>query len=395
MRSLLTALSTVAMVASAGVAQAAPHFVAPAANPLTDGSFETPALSTSQYVYSDVGSAWTFGGALVNATGSSLWYGGTAPSGVDGNQFLSLQGSSALSQSFTATASSMTLSWLAAGRPNYGAIGGAQTYAVKLDGTTITTASTQDGSGFRTNSAALTGLTAGQSYTLTFQGMAASDQTAFIDRVSLGSGIQLLQNGGFEAQPLAPGQYSYATQPDGWTGGGALVNAQTSSAWYGGSAPGGFDGNQFYALQSSSSLAQTFHYDGGALELNWLSGGRPYWGCCNGEQTYDVLIDDALLGSFSTTNGQAFEQIQKGISGLNAGDHILTFRGLSTSDNTAFLDGVSLTETQTLQLGPGGNNSPAGGVPEPASWAMMLGGFGLVGGMLRTRRRSMALSGSY
>jgi hypothetical protein len=29
------------------------------------------------------------------------------------------------------------------------------------------------------------------------------------------------------------------------------------------------------------------------------------------------------------------------------------------------------------------------GVPEPASWAMMLGGFGLMGGTLRTRRRAM------
>jgi hypothetical protein len=29
-------------------------------------------------------------------------------------------------------------------------------------------------------------------------------------------------------------------------------------------------------------------------------------------------------------------------------------------------------------------------VPEPASWAMMLGGFGLVGGALRRRRTTLA-----
>ena len=28
------------------------------------------------------------------------------------------------------------------------------------------------------------------------------------------------------------------------------------------------------------------------------------------------------------------------------------------------------------------------GVPEPASWAMMLGGFGLVGGAMRARRKT-------
>ena len=31
---------------------------------------------------------------------------------------------------------------------------------------------------------------------------------------------------------------------------------------------------------------------------------------------------------------------------------------------------------------------PTPGVPEPASWAMMLGGFGLVGGALRSRRKA-------
>jgi len=387
MRTFSTALSVALVLACAGRAQAAPHFVAPTSNPLSDGSFETPALSSGQYVYSDAGSDWTYGGALVNAQGGSAWYGGSAPSGVDGNQFLSLQGSSALSQSFTATASSMSLSWLAAGRPNYGAIGGAQDYAIKLDGTTVTTASTQDGSGFRTNTAALSGLTAGQSYTLAFQGLATSDQTAFIDRISLSSGVQLLQNGGFETQALAPGQYSYATQPTDWTGFGALVNAQGSSAWYGGSAPGGFEGNQFYALQSTSSLSQAFHYGGGDLQLDWLSGGRPYWGCCNGNQNYDVLIDGALLGSFSTTNSQAFTQLREGVAGLSVGDHLLTFQGLSTSDDTAFLDDVSLTETQLIRDGEG---VPVAGVPEPASWMMMLGGFGLMGGMLRTRRRSLA-----
>jgi hypothetical protein len=32
------------------------------------------------------------------------------------------------------------------------------------------------------------------------------------------------------------------------------------------------------------------------------------------------------------------------------------------------------------------------GVPEPASWALMLGGFGLVGGAMRRRRVAMRLA---
>ena len=386
MRSFAPAVAAALVLVSASGANAAAHFVAPSANPLANGSFEGPALATGQYVYADTGTGWSFGGALVNAQGGSAWYGGAAPGGVDGAQFLSLQADSALSQSFTADASSMTLSWLAAGRPNYGAIGGAQTYAVKLDGVTIATGATEDNSPFRTQSATLTGLVPGSAHTLTFQGLATTDQTAFIDRISLGSGIALLQNGGFETQALAPGQYSYAQQPDDWTGGGALVNAQGSSAWYGAAAPGGFAGNQFYALQTTSSLSQTFHYAGGSLDLEWLSGGRPYWGCCNGNQSYDVLIDDVVLGAFATTSGQAFTQIRQGIAGLDVGDHVLTFRGLSTSDDTAFLDDIALTAGSVH--GHGALITLDGAVPEPASWALMLSGFGLVGSALRGRRRA-------
>ncbi len=33
-------------------------------------------------------------------------------------------------------------------------------------------------------------------------------------------------------------------------------------------------------------------------------------------------------------------------------------------------------------------SAPGGAVPEPASWAMMVGGFSLIGGALRSRRRA-------
>ena len=36
---------------------------------------------------------------------------------------------------------------------------------------------------------------------------------------------------------------------------------------------------------------------------------------------------------------------------------------------------------------PGSGNLPGGAVPEPATWAMMLGGFGLLGGAIRRRNR--------
>jgi len=38
------------------------------------------------------------------------------------------------------------------------------------------------------------------------------------------------------------------------------------------------------------------------------------------------------------------------------------------------------------------NYNLSGAVPEPASWAMMLGGFGLVGGAMRSRRRTVSFA---
>jgi hypothetical protein len=39
-----------------------------------------------------------------------------------------------------------------------------------------------------------------------------------------------------------------------------------------------------------------------------------------------------------------------------------------------------------------GVGAPVGGVPEPASWALMILGFGSAGAMLRGRRRPAALA---
>lgn len=61
---------------------------------------------------------------------------------------------------------------------------------------------------------------------------------------------------------------------------------------------------------------------------------------------------------------------------------------------------VATAETMTLTLvnmntAPSGNDfgiddiSVVSAVPEPASWAMMIGGFGLVGGAMRVRRRAV------
>ncbi|MBO9715199.1 MAG: PEP-CTERM sorting domain-containing protein [Sphingomonas sp.] len=63
--------------------------------------------------------------------------------------------------------------------------------------------------------------------------------------------------------------------------------------------------------------------------------------------------------------------------------------GMATADPYFHFSGSS--PGYTLTFSPGVSNVPSGfalpgAVPEPATWAMMLGGFALAGGMLRRRR---------
>jgi hypothetical protein len=207
-------------------------------------------------------------------------------------------------------------------------------------------------------------------------------------------GDDLIQNGGFESPYLGPthwsypGQTSYPGNPpgdviiptptiDGWTyDNSAIVNGQAGSDWYGPIPPNGFGGDQFAALQLTSSLSQTFTSPGGDLMLSWLSAGRPNnYGTYAGDQTYLVELDAQTIGAFSTVSSPPFdvtfslETLDMG--DVSAGSHTLTFQGLATTDETAFLDNVSIAT-----------------VPEPSTWAMMLLGFLGLGSAAYRRARA-------
>ncbi len=185
----------------------------------------------------------------------------------------------------------------------------------------------------------------------------------------------LIADGGFEQPHLAIGAYAYPGGAlDAWTySGSALVNAQGASAWYGATPPAGQEGAQFAALQGTSSLSQSFTADATTLVLSWLNGGRPFFGGYNGDQTYSVKVDGVTVGTYSTTSGEAFTAQSLTLGGFAAGStHTLSFQGLVDRDETSFIDKVSLVA----------------GVPEPATWAMMIIGFAAIGLTLRGERRA-------
>ena len=207
----------------------------------------------------------------------------------------------------------------------------------------------------------------------------------------------LILNSGFESPALSggpnfdpnqltgiPSNYAYpgytgASTFVNWTyqGGAGLVDtSQGSNAWYGGSAPAGFDGNQFAFLQggAGSVLSQTFtSASGGTAKVSWLEGARPFFGSTNGDQTYKVFLNNVEIGQFSTISGQTF-QSESATGLLNAGQNILSFVGQTNADQTAFFDNVSVAA-----------------VPEPSTWAMMILGFMGVGFIAYRRKPQSAL----
>ena len=166
---------------------------------------------------------------------------------------------------------------------------------------------------------------------------------------SAASSAELLSNGSFELPALGGTAYDYPGNPDlvtanpnnypatvnDWTyGGSAIVNTSVgANAWYGGAAPAGYDAIQFAALQAGSSLSQIFNSGAAGLgNLSWLSGGRPDLNSVGGNQSYNVFLNGNLLGTYFTTDGQAFTLESFANASLLAGSNTLNFVGLSTAD---------------------------------------------------------------
>jgi len=125
-----------------------------------------------------------------------------------------------------------------------------------------------------------------------------------------------------------------------------------------------------------------------AVRITWYGLGVP-GSTAPGTVLAQLLItggDDGSLSTFEFRYGPAAAPGQDGlgsIAGFSVGDNALQFTG-------PYRDGVP-TFFEFLDgryIGQGG----AAAVPEPATWASMIAGFALIGGMIRARRRRPAFA---
>lgn len=149
---------------------------------LADGGFDTQAQSVSDSCYFDSNTcpSGPWGGTSGFIRGGSPYWG--TPIAVSPSVIGFIQDTRQLSQTFTATASgTVRLVWYDEARQGFG---GTQTYAVKINGTTVATFSPTNAT-FQRRYSAPFALVSGSSYTVMFAGQTNADNTALIDSISI------------------------------------------------------------------------------------------------------------------------------------------------------------------------------------------------------------------
>ena len=173
----------------------------------------------------------------------------------------------------------------------------------------------------------------------------------------------------------------------GFTGGYAY-GTWTSVNTDGGPTASSIDGSQqiltlYEPDFNNDYIEQEFDFShialaSGTVSFDWAFDGADD-PCCSGLNFYvnGNLVANLANGYFGNPYNWQGSPLSGSFSiAVDSGD-LLTF-GAYSADGCC---GPSVTTISNF-------SAPGGAVPEPASWAMMVGGFGLIGGALRSRRRA-------
>jgi hypothetical protein len=179
----------------------------------------------------------------------------------------------------------------------------------------------------------------------------------------------------------------------------------------GGTGSLGSSGGPNYGISFDNALACSAQPGGTCNSAGLPTGGNLLFFLSGSASTMNVAagFDTGFSFFYSAVNNPAFVNVYSGLGGT--GDLLATIN-LTTTPNGAsdpacfganFCPyspiGVTFAGTaHSVDFGGSANQvafaditlgaaTPSGAVPEPASWALMLGGFGMIGGAMRSRRK--------
>ena len=185
------------------------------------------------------------------------------------------------------------------------------------------------------------------------------------------SAAELVTNGDFEngntaftstyvyGQTTAPGGYYLNTGGDHTTGSGTYLLADPD---------GGSDyfWSETFAVQANSDYAFSVYVGSNSS---------------NNEPIFQAQANGAIIAGLPGVEPAGYTHVTGAYNSGSATSVTLRLYNLNSdySFNDLRVDDISFT-------GPAAADGAIGDVPEPASWAMMVGGFGMVGGAVRRRR---------
>jgi len=153
---------------------------------------------------------------------------------------------------------------------------------------------------------------------------------------------------------------------EGWTGGANGIEVQYNNV-----AGQAYSGANLVELDTSANSSMSRVIDAGNYVLRYFYSNRPNVSASS--NGIAVLLDG--VQSFTSAGGNGGDQTswrQETFAFNVLKPTTLTFAALGTSDSRGgYIDSVSLSA-----------------VPEPASWAMMIAGFGMMGVALRNRKKA-------
>ena len=173
----------------------------------------------------------------------------------------------------------------------------------------------------------------------------------------------------FDTVAVNPGAYVILQSAEGWNAAsGDGIEIQNHAA----GDP--FSESNLVELDSNDNSSMSRMIDAGHYTLSFYYSARP--GVAAASNGIDVLVNGNSIFNITGDGGGSTNWLPQAINFSVSKGSTLTFAAIGTSDSLGgYLDNIGLA-----------------GVPEPASWAMMIGGFGFAGVAMRRRRSAVRIT---